>query len=270
MLKKSYIRRRGFTLMEVMVASAITVIIMAGFMAVFIHAMKIWQQEEIKNELDFNLEEAMEKIRQDLRLSSLTAYNLGLMAFYPSTNPASTGTYSAISIPVAVDTNGDNLLEMTTNGIVWNQTIIYHVKPGTPDKLMRTVYAPRYTNADETHIAAQLASVVGATSDADIVEHKIPGSSEIGTTKCVFENLVSLTFDAAEQGSDSNPGFDCYRSTAESHVDYFWGSLVLSGGMHQITFTVTNHNPAASAQNKIAIDYVRCSISGSWRDGELF
>jgi len=247
--------------MEVMVASAITIIIMAGFMTMFIHAMKMWQQEEIKNEINFNLEEALEKIRRDLRLSSLTKFQEGQMAFYAST----AGTYTAISIPISNDTDGDGLLDTDTNGLIqWNQTVIYHIRPGSPDKLMRTVYAPRYTNATAPQIYSQLASVVNATSDAQVLTYPISGSSETGTTMTVFENLVSLSFDTPLLTA----GFDCYAATA-GYTNYLWGSLVLSGGLHLVTFTITNRNAASSANN-IAIDYVKCSASGSARDGELF
>jgi len=244
-----------------MVASATTIIIMGGFMALFLHAMKMWQQQEIRCELNFDLENALEHVRQDLRLSSLTEFESGKMAFYGTT----TGSFSAISIPISVDMDGDGLLESDTNGLIqWNQTIIYHVRPGTPDKLMRTMYSPRYTNATAAQIYSQLASVVNATTDTQVVSCPIPGSSETGTTKIVFENLVSLAFDTPTLLS----GYDCYRSSP-GYTNYLWGSLVLSGGLHQITFVVTNRN-AASVANNIAIDYVRFSASGSARDGELF
>ncbi|OGV70230.1 MAG: hypothetical protein A2283_05145 [Lentisphaerae bacterium RIFOXYA12_FULL_48_11] len=254
--------RKGFTLMEVMVASAITIIVMGSFMAVFIHAMKLWQQEEIKNELNYNLEEALEKIRQDLRLSSLTEYEKGKMAFYGATG----ASFRAISIPISIDTDGDGLLQTDTNGLIeWNQTIIYHVRPGTPDKLMRTVFSPRWTNASAAEIYAQLANVVAATSDAQVLLCKIPSSDETGISSVVFENLVSLTFDTPTLGS----GFDCYSPTA-GYTNYLWGSIILSAGMHRITFAVTNKNSAATATYKAIIDYVKCSVSGSARDAELF
>lgn len=241
--------------MEIMVASTISIIVLTSFMAVFIHGLKLWQQEEIKNELNFNLEEAMEKIRIDLRLSSI---GVGLMAFYSATN----GEYNAISIPLSTDTDGDSLMERDDNDkLVWNQTVIYHVRPGTPDKLMRTVFAPRYTNATPASIYAQLSSVVAATSDAAVASAAMSG--EACDSKVVFENLVQLTFRAP------SATYDCYNPTLVKGETFTWGSLVLSSGTHQVTFTVTNKNAASSAY-KLIVDDLRLSASASTRDGELY
>ena len=143
---------RGFTLVEVLVAATISVVVITGAFSTFIYGLRSWQAEAVKNEINIDLEGAMERIRHDLRLSSV---GRDKMSFYP----LNASEYTAISFPISTPTNG--LLPRDAAGnIIWTQTVIYHVLPGDPDKFQRTVFSPRYTNATPDDLYSQLASVV--------------------------------------------------------------------------------------------------------------
>lgn len=247
--------RRGFTIMEVMIASAITMVVVASVFAVFIQGMRVWEYEEIMGELEMDLELALEHIRTDLRLSSV---GIGLMSFYPEDG----SDFTAISLPLSDDTNNDGLLERDANGkIIWNRTVIYHVQPGSPDKLIRTTFYPRNTNATPEDIYEQLEEVAEATDDAEIAAAAMSGESV--ESDVVFENLVDLVF------APPDAIYDCYAPTRAKGRSFNWGSIVLDGGMHTLSFTAISKNAASSGYN-IEVDRIRLSNTASDREGEIY
>ena len=128
--------KAGFTLVEVMVASAISVMVIAGATTGLVNVLRAWRAAGIRSELHMDLEMSMERMQYDLRLSSV---GIGLMAFYP----ASAAEYTAISFPLATPGN-DGLLQRDASGnIIWDTTVIYHVRPGSPDELLRSTFSPR-------------------------------------------------------------------------------------------------------------------------------
>lgn len=245
----------GFTIMEVMVASAVSVIILGGATVALIQGLQVWQQEQIKAELNMDLELSMEHLRQDLRLSSV---GIGLMAFY-STNGVD---YSAISMPISKDSDNDGLLDRNTDGeIIWNQTVVYHVRPGSPDQLLRTVFDDRWTNATAADIYAQLSNVVVSTAMSDLVSCCLTG--ETVSSRTVFENLVDLHF------SPPDAYYDGYWPVVANGGTYNWGGLILGPGTHELKFQVEGKNTASSGY-RMEIDKVSLSASASEREGEVF
>ncbi len=248
-------RRFGFTVTEVMVSAAITSLVVASVFAVLIQGLRVWEREQILGELDMDLELALERIRADLRLSSV---GIGLMSFYPDDG----SDFTAISLPLSEDTNNDGLLERDAEGrILWNRTVIYHVRPGTPDKLIRTTFSPRYTKSTPEDIYAQLEEVVEAEDDSEIADAAMTG--ETAQTKVVFENLVNLVF--------APPGvlYDAYSPVRTKGRAFNWGSIVLDEGMHTLKLTAVAKNAASSGHN-IEVDCIRLSNTGSDREGEIY
>lgn len=245
----------GFTIMEVMVASIVSVIIIGGATVALLEGMQVWQQEEIKNELNLDLEISMEYLRQDLRLSSV---GIGLMAFY-TTNGMD---YNAISMPLSEDSDNDGFLDRDAAGnLIWNKTIVYHVRPGTPDQLLRTVFDNRYTNGVAADFYAQLAAVVATTSMADLASCALPG--ETCSSRTIFENLVDLRF------TPPDIYFDGYWPEVGHAGTYNWGSLVIGPGNHELEFTIEGKNDLSSSY-RMEIDKVALSASASDREGEIF
>lgn len=248
-------RPGGFTITEVLVAMAIGVMVVGSTTAALIFGIRNWRQQAIINELDINLETAMERLRQDLRLSSV---GIGLMAFYPATSTE----YTAFSMPLATPGN-DGLLQRNSSGkIIWDKTVIYHIRPGNPDQLRRTVFSSRNTNATPTQLYTQLRSTVLASNDAGITAAALSGES--ATSKVIFSNLVKMAI------SPTNQTFDGYSPTNYlPEKAYYWGSIMLSNATYDVKFTVVGKN-SASTGYKVGIDRLSMSGSGSWREGEIY
>lgn len=233
-----------------LVAATITVLVITGALSTFVYGLRSWQAETVKNEINIDLEGAMERIRQDLRLSSV---GIGLMAFYP----ANASEYTAISFPMSnVGTNGLLTRDESTGKIKWTQTVIYHVLPGDPDQLRRTVFSPRYTNATPNDLYSQLRSVVQGTN--------LSLGTEICTTQVVFQNLVTLRIRPPEIMFDGYAPAYCKAQT------FNWGSAVLSNGSHNLKFTIEGRNSSNTTGYKVGFDKFTLSPSVSPREGEIY
>ncbi len=253
-------RRAGFTAVELIISASIMALVMAGAIAAFVYGLRTWRNETITSELHQDLEKAMEHIRHDLRLSSV---GVGLMSFYP-TNAAE---YTAISFPLSSPA-GDNLLrrDLNTNSpnygrIIWDQTVIYHVRPGTPDELLRTVFTPRNSSAAPHDFYTQLRQVALSTDFAGVQAAALAGENT--TSRVVFQNLVSMRIRPPELL------FDGYAPGYQRARNLNWGSVVLGDGINDLTFTVVGKNPD-SAGYKVGIDWFSLSPSASRREGEIF
>ncbi|MCG2661356.1 MAG: prepilin-type N-terminal cleavage/methylation domain-containing protein [Kiritimatiellae bacterium] len=240
---------RGFTLVEALVAATITVLVITGALSTFIYGLRSWQAESVKNEINIDLERAMERIRQDLRLSSV---GIGLMAFYP----VNASEYTAISFPMSTVTNG--LLQREDSGkIKWTQTIIYHVLPGNPDQLRRTVFSPRYTNATPSQLYSQLTNVVQSNATSACL------TNESVSEQVVFQNLVTLRIRPPEIQFDGYAPSYCKART------FNWGSVILSNGAHNLKFTIEGQNTNSTGY-KVGFDWFSLSLSASPREGEIY
>lgn len=248
-------KKGGFTLVELIIASAIGVVVIGMGFGALIQGLLIWQQYSIVNELTMHLETAMERIRIDLRLSSV---GTGLMSFYPANAPV----YTAISFPLSVDSDGDGMIDRDADGkILWNRTVVYHVRPGAPDQLIRTVFQPRNPDATPEDIYNQLEAVVYSANAADINAAAMPGES--AQSQVVFANLVDLRF------SPPFNRFDGYAPFQEKARTFTWGSVVLESGFHELAFTVIGKNPDSGGY-EVHIDHFTMSHSASDREGEIF
>ncbi|MBU4365745.1 MAG: hypothetical protein KKF10_01275, partial [Verrucomicrobia bacterium] len=139
--------------------------------------------------------------------------------------------------------------------IMWTQTIIYHVLPGDPDQLQRTVFSPRYTNATPSDLYSQLQSVVQGTN-------QILGT-EICSTQVVFQNLVTLKIRPPEIQFDGYAPSYCKART------FNWGSVILSNGAHNLKFTIEGKNTNSTGY-KVGFDKFSLSPSASPREGEIY
>ena len=249
------VKKAGYTLVEALIASSIGIVVVGMATMYLVEDVKMFHKLSVAVELDLDLEVSMAKIRRDLRLSSIGS---ALMSFYPKD-----GThYEALSFPVPVDDNNDGLLDRDADdNIIWNETIIYHIQPGTPDKMIRTVFSPRDTTASTEDRYEQLVDVVEATTMAQISNAVLSGEScEI---EVIFENLVNLRIDAPEAI------FDGYNPTEELYGSFNFGSMILDDGVKEVTFTIDGKNDDSSGY-KFGIDALRFSTSGSYREGEHY
>jgi hypothetical protein len=240
-------KQLGYTLVEVAIAGAMLVIVLSLSMRGFIHLLSGSSQQRVQNELDIDVQTAMERIRQDLRLTSLTEIFL---------SPSDGNTHKALSFPLARDDDGDGQVDLNADGkILWDRTLIYHVWGGSPNQLRLTIFDPRDNDLSEEERQAQI-DVVLAKGEGTSTHN---GSS--ASTAIVFENLFDWNV------SPSPPMYDGYAPEMVRDINTSLGSCILSPGAHTLTFKVEDKNPQSSGY-KIGVDYVVASPSYSVREAE--
>jgi len=238
---------RGYTLAEMMIATAILILVVASATSGWIYVNRGERLNSIQSELDVDVRTAMEQIKRDLRLSSMDK-----VFFYP-TGP---GPYTAISFPLAKDNDGDGVIELGPGGsnILWDATVVYHIKTTTPFRLLRTVFEPRNNTLTDAQRVEQIASVVQNGNGASTY------NSANATTHTVFENLFTWSIDG------KGATFDAYSSALQrKNVEF--GSILLGPGSHNFQFTVIGKNPASSGY-RLGIDTLTVAPSAAEREAE--
>lgn len=239
--------RGGFSLTELLVAVLILALTMAGVIAGWLYVVRGERMSSIQHELDMDVRKSLERLKAELRLSSIDE-----VYFYP----AGVGPYTAISFPMARDDNGDGLVELDGDDrIIWDQTVVYHVWQSTPHQLRRTVFDPRNNDLTPAQRQAQLNAVVSAGNGSGT--HNGANAS----TTVLFENLFMW------QILGKGAVFDAYHPTLNRMVGVNLGSFLLSPGAHSYQFSVIGKNPSSTGY-KIGLDSLVVSPSGLEREGE--
>jgi prepilin-type N-terminal cleavage/methylation domain-containing protein len=238
--------KQGFTLVEVVAAVVLLVMALGLALSGYLFSLNNVNQGDVQNELDSDVQLAMERLKKDLRLSSLDA-----MFYYPS----GAGPYEAICFPLAEDSDGDGLLEEDADGkLLWDETVIYHIRPTTPNQLVKTTFKPRDNSLSDAQRQAQLESVVKYGHGSSTY------NSQNASSKAIFENLLDW---------EINPKagrFDAY-SPVLTRESSSLGYILLDPGTHAFTFTAIDKN-SRSGGYKIGIDQLFVSPSYSEREAE--
>lgn len=246
-MKPESIHRSGFTLVEVSAATSILVIALAMAMAGLVYVIRANIQGDTQNELDIDVQAAMESIKYDLRLSALDK-----MFFYPD----GPGPYTAVSMPLARDDDGDGAVDTDEDGnIIWDKTLVYHVWATLPYQLRVTTFDPRDGALTDAERQEQLDSVV--VNGNGTATH----NSTSASTRVVFENLFD--WHVEPQGAR----YDAYASSTQRDVGVNLGSCIISNGAHTFTFTVVDKNSSSSGY-KIGVDSLTVSPSYYEREAE--
>ncbi len=242
--------KKGLTLVEVTTAFVLGALLLVVVISMWYFAYKNWTIERVRTSLRVDLEVAMERIKNEARLSSAT---------YLSGYPLDGATYEAISFPLPdLDSNGFALLDADGN-IDWETSVIYHVynNPSTgKTELRRTEFSDNgvyLTNED--YRETQLVNVV-ANGDGS----EGPNSAN-ANTKVVFENLVDFIIEPQARI------FDGYNSTLQRSDNVEFGSIKLEPGEHIFKFEVVGKNEN-SAGYKMGVDTISIAPSGCQREGE--
>ena len=239
--------RRGHTLVEMVVATAILVVAVALAMRGLLYVMVETNMAAKQSELDIEVQVSMEKLKSHLRLTSLDKV---------LTYPPGAGPYTAMSFPSARDDDGDGAVDLDAEGnIDWDETLVYHVWPSAPHQLRLTIFDPRDSSLSVTGRQEQMESVVlnGHGNDTH--------NGENATTRVVFENLFDWTI------SPRGARFDAYASNLCRAASVPLGSCILESGAHDFKFEVIGINPASSGR-KISLDSFVVSPCAAWREAE--
>jgi len=243
-IKRQY--KFGFTLIEAMISMTILIIAMVIAVTGLSYVLRGERLNSVQNELDIDVRTTMERLRNDLRLSSLE---------YIFVWPQGVSTNTAISFPKARDDDGDGLIELDANGkIIWDVTLIYHVWNSSPNELRLTTFDTRDNSLNDAQRQDQLESVVLNGTGAGTY------NSANASTRALFRNL--FFWDIRGKGAQ----FDTYAPTlARMPVEF--GSCLLDPGAHDFKFDIVGKN-AASSGYKIGIDSLIVSPSGVKREAE--
>lgn len=232
------ISQKGFSLTEATISLAVAGVFMASVMAAWNFSAKAWHIENYRGEIRYGLEKALERIKEDVRLSD------GGKILY---NPSAGTPYTAMSIPSATrDSNG-----FFTYGasITWDKTIIYHLYVSGGKTQFRQTLINSY-DTDTATRQSQLDSVVAS------------GTAVGAATQVLF------TADTATlQISPTNPTFDGYASSEQLSGNTRFGAARLTAGNHDIRFQVTGKNSASSGY-QMGFDQISLSPSGGGQETE--
>jgi type II secretory pathway component PulJ len=242
-----YNRRRGVTVMEMLVGVAIMMTMLTLAMSGYVRLARGERRGSAQARLDMDVRKAIEMLREHLRLTTVDRILL---------YPAGVGPYTAISFPAASDNNGDGMIDLAPGGtnVVWDRTVIYHVWPGSPSQLLRTTFRPRNNTLSDAQRVEQFRLVVeradhGSTFTLEPYE----------ATQVVFANLFTWKLTV---GARPINGYDTYLHPEETA----FGAAVLTPGNHTLRFKTTA--PGAGGGYKIGMDVLRASASGSDREAE--
>lgn len=237
----------GFTLVETMAAVAILLLVLVTAMNSLMYVVRMERINSVQNELDIQVRTTMERLRQDLRLSSMD-----YIFVYPQGSP----TNSAISFPKARDDDGDGLIELDADGkIIWDITLVYHVWQATPNELRLTTFDPRDNTLTDAQRQAQLESVVLNGNGYSTF------NGQNARTRALFRNL--FTWNVRGRGAQ----FDLYSPAVVRMRNVAIGTALLAPGNHTFKFTVVGKN-ALSTGYKIGLDQLVVSPCGVEREAE--
>lgn len=240
-------RRGGFTMVELMVAAVILILGLSLGVRGLVYFMNESREAEAQDRLDIDVQTSMEKIKYDLRLSTLDKI------YY---SPLGGPSYKAISFPTARDDDGDGALEVDAEGkIIWDRTMIYHVWEGDPNRLLLTVFDPRDNALTDAQRQLQIDAVLTDGNGA-----AAPNGSS-ANTYVVFENLFEWNLRPVASI------YDAYAPAMERDPQAFLGATLLTPGNHTFRFQTTGRH-ASSTGYRIGLDVVTCSSSHSPREAE--
>ena len=240
------LKRQGFTLIEASAGTTIAIMVLGIAIGGLMFALKNTNESDIQSELDIDVRLSMERLKNDLRLSSLDEI------FY---YPAGAGPYTALSFPLAEDSDGDGLYELNEDGsIIWDKTVIYHIWPSSPHQLRVTTFTHRNNSLTDTQRQAQLDHVVQTGEGIGTY------NGENASTRPLFRNLLDWSIRPCQGVVDT------YSPTIQRESTSL-GFALLGNGNHTFTFQVEGRN-SSSTGYQIGLDQITVSPSYAAREAE--
>ena len=109
--------RKGFTLIEMLVAVAVMSLTITAAVGLWIFFMYKTHRARTQAELDMDVRNVIERFRTEVRNTARET-----IVFYPGQREP----YEAVSFALAADDDGDGLMDMDAGGtnILWRQTVV--------------------------------------------------------------------------------------------------------------------------------------------------
>ncbi|MFO7937857.1 MAG: type II secretion system protein [Kiritimatiellia bacterium] len=242
--------RKGFTLLETVIATSLTAMIMVaavGSWILFLHKSNKANQQAF---LDMDARRVVEQFRHEVRNAARET-----IMFYPDNQEP----YLALGFALARDTDNDGLMDMDAQGsnILWRETVVYHVwNNSKPPEMRRTVFYSRNNDASRSTYYNQLKTVAETGSgDAACL------TGESSDTQTMFSNLFTGNLWHAEASFD---GYDANENTREKVT---FGTVSLKPGAHQLKLEITGKNPFSSGRT-LRIDQLGLGVCGWLHEAE--
>lgn len=266
--------KHGMTIAELLVAASISIIVIGVAFALWFMTQGVWVNERIKSELLQDLQISVERIKREMQMS-----DGGKIFFHTADN----GVYDAISFPLAMDDgrsnagyspieDGNGFIETDSSTldpitgvakIFWDQTVIYHIcQNGGKYELRRTIFYPRDNSLSATERQQQIDRVVALGTGNDAA---VPEFTGWQSTRTLLK-AKSLSFETSPQLREFD-GYSSITAKTEDMIDF--GSVILTGGYHDIKFKAVKKNSASSGY-ALGIDALKFTPAGGIQDGEHY
>ena len=243
-LLKLELFKRRFTLIEVLIASAVIGIVLAALAPFMVFAVTSMNRSRKQADLDYKAWQARQWIKQDIRATSRSQ-----ILMYPTTDTAA----ECVSFPVIRRPDSDTSIPITgTDTIDWNKTILYHIYDNDATgkrELRRTVFSPRDNTLSTSERQQQM---VDTLQDGD-------GSSTYNSSDASTQTFLDNVKDFRIASGLSE--IDCY-SRERHNESYSMGTWILDPGYHDMKIECTGKNNDSAGHN-LGLDSMTVSASGT-------
>ncbi len=243
--------RKGFSLIETLIAVSIFALVISASMGTWMLFMHKSDRANTQASLDMDIRMVTERFRYDLRKTGRET-----ILFYPPEQQPHQAVGFALT---GLDADGRVEIDPAKSKIRWRETVVYHVWNPSSDQMemRRTVFANRNPEATDNERLNQLAGVVNAGEGGGACL-----GGETAQTTVLFKNLFTgkLWHSVAE--------FDAYAPPPGLREKVTFGSVLLGPGSHAVNFTVAGKNDHSSGY-ALRLDQVAASVSAWPLEAEL-
>lgn len=245
--------KRGYSVAEVLFSVIIALIVIYVIFNLWQFYYKVEAVSRLKIDLRLDLEKVMEKLKEEVRLSS---------ANYMSMYPLAGTQFTAISFPAAT-VNANGFLNLESDGtILWDKSVIYHMfTPASgPKELRRT----EFTN-NTSVLKSASARETQLTNVVTQGDGSLGPNAACATTRTLMEELnIDFKITPAVFQFD---GYSSQSIERSDNVDF--GCIRLDPGDHTFTFTAAGKNSSSSGYS-FGIDTLSITPSGAQREAEYY
>lgn len=234
--------RAGYTVTELMVAMAISLIVLLGVTTGMVTIMRSDMRQTLEMERLADGHRVAALLRSTSRLTSLSEMHL---------YPLDGGSHLSVSYPLPLAPDAQGHVELDTTGrVLWGEQVIFHAWPAeAPSELRMTRFRPRDNTLSNAQRQQQLEQV---TLDGNGTQAANGANSSTRTLA-----HISPTFNLRSDGRT----YDFYAAENRRDPQVNLGGVLLQPGANTITIRATDRSPASTGFG-FKIDQFRISPSG--------